>query len=81
MCRTVLHIGRELPVTVTLKNILEKSFPIEYAERRAEENAASTGRGPGECVAEPPVPLFVMSCLMPGEQLGQRHEIVHITCQ
>jgi hypothetical protein len=27
MCRTVLHVGRELAVTITLKNLLEKSFP------------------------------------------------------
>ena len=27
MCRTVLHVGRELAVTITLKNLLERSFP------------------------------------------------------
>lgn len=27
MCRTVLHVGRELPVTIALKTLLEKSFP------------------------------------------------------
>lgn len=30
----VLHVGRELPVTVILKALLEKSFPEEYAARR-----------------------------------------------
>ncbi len=41
MCRTVLHVG-QLPVSIVLKNILERSFPEEYEMRRAEEmNAAS----------------------------------------
>jgi len=41
MCRTVLHVG-QLPVSIVLKNILEKSFPEEYDMRRCEEtNAAS----------------------------------------
>jgi Lon protease-like protein len=41
MCRTVLHVG-QLPVSIVLKNILEKSFPEEYELRRSEEtNAAS----------------------------------------
>ena len=66
MCRTVLHVGRDLPVTVTLKNILEKSFPVEYAQRRAEEQADLSSQLEGGAAAEGPVPLFVMSCLMPG---------------
>jgi Lon protease-like protein len=41
MCRTVLHVG-QLPVSIVLKNILERSFPEEYEMRKCEEtNAAS----------------------------------------
>lgn len=69
MCRTVLHVGRDLPVSITLKNILEKSFPQEYAERCAEEAADA---GSAANAAEAAVPLFVMSCLMPGELLQCR---------
>lgn len=67
MCRTVLHVGRELPVTVTLKSILEKAFPLEYAQRQAEEQADMGAQPEGQ--PEAPVPLFVMSPLMPGVQL------------
>ncbi|MEW5316873.1 MAG: hypothetical protein WDW38_008217 [Sanguina aurantia] len=85
MCRTVLHIGRELPMTVTLSNILIKSFPEEYEERRLEaacegakrggsgagaEGAAAGGSsGPAGEEAEVSLPLFVMSTLMPGERM------------
>lgn len=61
----MLHVGRELPVTVTLKRILERCFPEEYAARELEEC------GPGGCSEdEPPLPLFVMSALLPGERMG-----------
>ena len=64
----MLHVGRQIPISVTLQNIIEKSFPEELAERRAELRASSdepaaSGR------PESPVPLFVMCCLMPGRQL------------
>lgn len=57
-------MGRTLPVTVTLQKIIEKSFPEEYAQRRAEALALEEHHkadGP-----ETPLPLFVMSCMMPG---------------
>ena len=57
----VQHVGRELPVTMVLANILEKAFPAEYAERRAETQGL--GQSPGQ---ESPLPLFVMSCILPG---------------
>ena len=63
----VLHVGRELPVTRTLKNILEKSFPEEYEERR-QEAALLCPSADGEA----PLPIFVMSCVMPGAR-GRMH--------
>lgn len=57
MCRTVLHVGRELPVTIALKNIIQKSCPEEYEERRREETLeAAAGAAPGVVS----LPLFVM---------------------
>lgn len=35
-CFQVLHLTQELPVSVTLKNILMQAFPDEYQERRDE---------------------------------------------
>lgn len=54
-------MGRELPVTVTLAKIIEKSFPSEYAERSAER----LGRSSMDA-QEPPLPLFVMATIFPG---------------
>ena len=65
LCRTLLHVGREMPVTVTLKAVLQHSFPQEYKQRHEEEcQHISPG---GQPDAQAPVPLFVMSCLLPGE--------------
>eukprot|EP00026_Physarum_polycephalum_P007720 Phypoly_transcript_07785.p1 GENE.Phypoly_transcript_07785~~Phypoly_transcript_07785.p1 ORF type:complete len:432 (+),score=23.90 Phypoly_transcript_07785:112-1407(+) len=36
LCRTVLHIGSQHPVNVTLQSIIERNFPDEYASRRYE---------------------------------------------
>lgn len=69
MCRTVLHVGRELPVTVILKALLEKSFPGEYEERRREESVAGAGED-GEGGQAAPLPLFVMSPVLPGETMA-----------
>lgn len=72
MCRTILHVGRELPVTVLLKELLEKTFPEEYAERRKEEQAllASTHDDAVDCQGRTRLPLFVMSALLPGEHMA-----------
>lgn len=61
----VLHVGRKLPVTITLQNIIEKSFPVEYASRKAEVIASEQAHLAGG--PETPLPLFVMSCMMPGQ--------------
>ncbi len=65
ICLQVLHVGRKLPITITLQNIIEKSFPEEYALRKAEVAAQEQGHQPGG--PETPLPLFVMSCMMPGK--------------
>ena len=44
----VLHVGRNLPVSVSLAAILLKSYPEETAERKKEEEDAVAGRGRGE---------------------------------
>lgn len=72
MCRTVLHVGRELPVSVVLKNILESAFPEDYHARRVEEAALSLllDPDPQEAHRAPQttvLPLFVMSSVLPGE--------------
>ena len=61
----VLHVSDELPVSVTLNNIIAKAFPEEHAERARESSGAETAAGP------PPVPLFVMSCMLPGGRWPQ----------
>lgn len=50
-----------MPITVTLKAVLQHSFPQEYAQRREEECQHM-----GQPDDQAPVPLFVMSCLLPG---------------
>ncbi|KAL4424242.1 hypothetical protein ABPG75_001543 [Micractinium tetrahymenae] len=65
-CRTVLHAGRELAVTITLKNLLERSFPEEYEQRRQEEREAAAAVPAGAA----PLPIFVMSLLLPGERMA-----------
>jgi len=66
--RQVVHVGRELPVSVTLAAVLERSFPTEYAERRAELRGA---RAAGDARAAP-LPLFVMSSVLPGARARAR---------
>lgn len=63
----VLHVGRELPVTITLKNILSKSFPGEYAERARESADLLQIDHTNGTVT---LPLFVMTALLPGEKIA-----------
>ncbi|KIZ03391.1 hypothetical protein MNEG_4574, partial [Monoraphidium neglectum] len=83
-CRTVLHVARELPVSITLKNLLLKAFPEDYAARLAEESSAaaaaaegdgaaaagSGGSGGGGGAGAATLPLFVMSTMLPGEKMA-----------
>lgn len=57
-------MGRELPVTIALKSIIEKMFPEEYEQRRLEARGIIGGMEGDEA----PLPLFVMACMMPGKQ-------------
>ena len=59
----MLHVGKDIPVTLALRQLIEKSFPEEYQQRRQEEQAAADMSDSGEA----PLPLFVMSCCLPSE--------------
>lgn len=66
MCRAVLHVGRQLPVSVVLKSLLERAFPKEYGARMEEERE-------GLLAVEQTcrrLPLFVMSPILPGERMA-----------
>ncbi|KAL1347319.1 hypothetical protein HN51_020787 [Arachis hypogaea] len=59
LCRTVLFISpRTCSISVTLKNIIEKNFPEEYAERKQEHDSLIN---PGVDL----LPLFVMDVVIP----------------
>lgn len=64
-CRTVLHLTQDLPVSVTLKNIIQRSFPEEYKERQQEMAGLNTASS-GHTIQ----PLFVLTSLMPGEKMA-----------
>jgi len=64
MCRVVLHVGRKLPVTVALRSILLRNFPEQYEARRSEMEKSQRIEDDG------PVPLFVMSLVLPGERIA-----------
>lgn len=68
MCRTVLHVSRDLPATIVLKNMLENSFPAEYAARRAEEVEAAAVSSAANAATI--LPLFVMAPMLPGEKMA-----------
>lgn len=62
LCRTVLLISpRTCAISVTLNNIVKKTFPEEYAERKL-ENESLTNPG-GDFM-----PLFVMDVVLPCEK-------------
>lgn len=59
LCRTVLFISpRTCAISVTLKNIIERNFAVEYAERKLEHDSL-TNMGPDL------LPLFVMDVVLP----------------
>jgi hypothetical protein len=69
----VLHVSRELPVSITLQNILSKVYPDEYAARAAEvagAAAAAAAAAAGGGAERLSLPLFVMSMLLPGEKMA-----------
>ncbi|GMH31541.1 hypothetical protein Nepgr_033385 [Nepenthes gracilis] len=59
LCRTVLFITpRTCAISVTLNNIIQKTFPEEYAERNSEHETLTN---PGVDL----LPLFVMDAVLP----------------
>ncbi|XP_061372959.1 uncharacterized protein LOC133315374 isoform X1 [Gastrolobium bilobum] len=59
LCRTVLFISpRTCFISVTLKNIIQKNFPEEYAERKQEQDGLIN-------VGVDFLPLFVMDVVIP----------------
>lgn len=72
-CRTVVHVGRQLPVSVVLKNLLERSFPEEYAIRRQEEEeSAKAAASAADQVGHVPRALLRLVQLpMPGLVVGE----------
>ncbi|XP_044483988.1 LOW QUALITY PROTEIN: LON peptidase N-terminal domain and RING finger protein 3-like [Mangifera indica] len=59
LCRTVLFISpRTCAISVTLCNIIEKNFPEEFAERKAEHDSLSN-------LGVDLIPLFVMDVVIP----------------
>ncbi|KAL9239504.1 hypothetical protein vseg_013818 [Gypsophila vaccaria] len=63
LCRTVLFITpRTCATCVTLNNIIQKNFPVEYEERKSEnDNLVKLGNDM--------IPLFVMEAVLPCEKL------------
>lgn len=64
-CRTVLHVGRSVPVLSQLRSFLKAAYPVEYAERDAEERSSAATNNS----SEPSLPLFVMASMLPGERM------------
>jgi len=60
-----LHLTQELVISVTLKNLIQGSFPEEYAER-LQETAGLNSSQSGQSI----LPLFVLTTLMPGEKMA-----------
>ncbi|CAN4088424.1 unnamed protein product [Withania somnifera] len=64
LCRTVLYISpRTCAISVTLNNIIQKTFPEEYAERKAENDGLIN-------LGADLLPLFVMEVILPCEKLA-----------
>ncbi|KAK6261678.1 hypothetical protein QUC31_007494 [Theobroma cacao] len=59
LCRTVLFISpRTCAISVTLNNIIQKTFPEEYAERKSEHDSLIN-------FGNDLIPLFVMDVVIP----------------
>lgn len=67
MCRTVMHVSRKLPISVTLKNITSKLFSEEYKMRECEMSGELGGAADDQTCF---LPLFVLFTLFPGEKMS-----------
>eukprot|EP01023_Acetabularia_acetabulum_P064505 TRINITY_DN8357_c0_g1_i7.p1 TRINITY_DN8357_c0_g1~~TRINITY_DN8357_c0_g1_i7.p1 ORF type:complete len:332 (+),score=30.39 TRINITY_DN8357_c0_g1_i7:113-1108(+) len=63
MCRTVLHMGQELPITIVLHNLIKRVLPAQFEARRKEEEGQTLQTGGI-------LPVFVMDILFPGETIA-----------
>ncbi|XP_006581976.1 LON peptidase N-terminal domain and RING finger protein 1 isoform X1 [Glycine soja] len=64
LCRTVLFISpRTCSISVTLKNIIQKNFPEEYAERKQEHDGLINA-------GVDLLPLFVMDVVIPCQRFA-----------
>ncbi|KAF9625766.1 hypothetical protein IFM89_026906 [Coptis chinensis] len=64
MCRTVLFISpKTYSISVTLKNIIQKNFPEEYAERKSEHDSLTN-------LGVDLMPLFVMDVVLPCQKMS-----------
>ncbi|XP_077224075.1 zinc finger (C3HC4-type RING finger) family protein [Tasmannia lanceolata] len=64
MCRTVLLISpKTCSISVTLKNVIQKNFPVEYAERKSEHDSLTN-------LSVDSIPLFVMDVVLPCQKLS-----------
>ena len=62
VCRTLLPVNREVPITAALSQLIESSFPEEYQERRRESLLLPDNHEGKEA----PLSVFVMSNIFPG---------------
>ena len=74
MCRTLVPVNREMPVTQALSQLIQSSFPEEYEARRQESLLTAEA----QAGKEPPLSIFVMSNIFPGKQLIQTMMCVHL---
>eukprot|EP00249_Psilotum_nudum_P019303 c27187_g1_i1 orf=247-1761(+) len=64
MCRTILFVSpRTYPTSVTLRNIIQKNFPEEYAERKEETDNTTV-------MEKEILPLFVMDVVLPYQKIS-----------
>ncbi|CAM6114139.1 unnamed protein product [Calypogeia fissa] len=62
-CRTVLFVSpKSYPVSVTLNNLIQRNFPDEHKERKAEMDEVTLGGNEF-------LPLFVMNVFLPYEKM------------
>lgn len=67
ICRTVIFVSpKTYPVSVTLNNLIQRNFPEEFEERKAEMNAVTQAGGET-------LPLFVMDVVLP-----MQHTILNV---
>eukprot|EP00210_Caulerpa_lentillifera_P008558 g8163.t1 len=67
ICRKVIHVGRTLPISVTLNNLVSQLFTEEVKERESELATVSGTLTEQEMSY---LPVFVLFTLFPGEKMA-----------